>query len=496
MLFPVKELIEGREEPLCVSTDKTVGDALTLMVVHDYSQLPIVDGDGNLCGIITEATINRTYYHAGGNVSLLELPVTHCQTRPTTIARDNDVFEALDLLKNEYAIVVVEADKPVGILTDYDTAHFFRDISEGLILVEDIEVTLRQYIETAFPTDQEKRQAIKSALGRRQDYERLGFFQHMQMITADANWARFKSVFESKELFSSLMDQVRQIRNQLAHFRGRPDPVQHDALLRARDWLAARPKLASPPEEQAAEVRATDRIGVPEGGASQKPPAKYAPLTEFLARLQANVVTLSFDGMESELGAELPPSARQHRSWWANDHTTHVQSLAWMSAGWRVADVDLSAETVVFRRTVSVLQQLFFADLLERLKEARPGLTRATKTQAQSWWQFGAGKSGFSFIWAFAQDATVNVQVYIDTGSKEANKAGYDALYEQKDEIEAAIGQGLKWERLDRKQSCRISLSRLATPTDPPEQLEQAKQWALETMLKFVDAFQPRIREL
>jgi hypothetical protein len=251
-----------------------------------------------------------------------------------------------------------------------------------------------------------------------------------------------------------------------------------------------------PPEEQPLEVHVADKVGVSEGSSRQKPPAKYAPLADYLAQIQANAVTLRFDRIESELGVELPASARTHRSWWANDQTSHVQSLAWMSVGWRVDEVDMPAERVVFRRTISVLQQLYFADLLERLKEARPGLTRATKTQPQSWWNFSAGKAGLQFSWAFTQERTLRVELYIDTGSREQNKAVFDVLVGQKAEIEREVGQVLDWERLDNKQASRISLSRPATPTDDPEGLEEAKRWALEIMLKFVDAFQPRIREL
>jgi CBS domain-containing protein len=498
MLFPIEKLLEGRGAPCCVSADKTVGDALTLMVEHDFSQLPIVDGDGKLCGIITEATINRTYYHVGGSISLLGLPVTHCQTKPATITPDSDIFEALDLLESEYAVIVVEGDKPVGILTDYDTTHFFRDISEGLILVEDIEVTLRQYIESAFPSEKEMREAMKRALGQRTDFERLSFWQHMQLVTAEGNWDKFRPVFESKELFSLLLDQVRHIRNQLAHFRGRPDLVQHDALLRAKDWLAARPKLSPPHAEQPIQVRVSYSVNIADQvAASQRPPRKYAPLANYLAQLKGESrIAMRFAQIESELDVELPASARTHRSWWANDQTSHVQSLAWMSAGWRVDDVDLSAETVVFGKTISALQQLFFADLLQRLKEARPGLTRATKTQPQSWWAFSGGKVGFRFVWVFNKENELQVELYIDTGTKDENKAAYDAFWEQRQEIETEIGHALKWERLDRRRASRISLARPGTVADPPEEQEQVKQWALETMLKFVDAFQPRIREL
>jgi hypothetical protein len=281
------------------------------------------------------------------------------------------------------------------------------------------------------------------------------------------------------------------------HFRGELDPVQHSALVCARDWLATRPRLGDAPADEPPEIQVLDTVKASDQVvASQKPARKYAPLAKFLSELQVNGFTLSFERIESDLGVELPPSARQHRSWWANDHTSHVQSLAWLSAGWRVADVDLSSERVVFRRTVSVLQQLFFADLLERLKEARPGLTRATKTQAQSWWSFSGGKAGFEFAWAFTQDNELRVELYIDTGSRDENKAAYDELEAQREEVETEIGHALRWQRLDLKQACRVSLARPATIVDPPEQLEQTKRWALEVMLRFVDAFQPRIREL
>jgi hypothetical protein len=168
-----------------------------------------------------------------------------------------------------------------------------------------------------------------------------------------------------------------------------------------------------------------------------------------------------------------------------------------MRAGWSVEDVDLAAEEVVFHRTDAVLQQLFFADLLERMKRARPDITRATKTQPQSWWTWGAGKTGFSFSWTFTGSSALRVELYIDTGSKDENKAAFDRLREEKEAIEHDFGGSLKWDRLDNRQASRISVSRSHTTiTDPPEELEKAKQWAIETTLPFVDALHPRVKEL
>ncbi|MGD9030612.1 MAG: DUF4268 domain-containing protein, partial [Anaerolineae bacterium] len=459
MLFPIAQLVQERGEPLCVSQDTKLGDALALMVENDYSQLPVVNDAGHLTGIVSESSILSIYYHSEGAVQLLELPVHHCQSPAVTISPESDVFEALDLLKTVYAIVVVEEQCPIGILTNYDTTHFFRDISEDLIIVEDIELTLRQHIEDVFPDEHARCAALVRAFDQskqepsrpRYEYDELTFGQHILLIVTEGNWPKFEEFLGPKKLFKSLMDRVGEVRNQLAHFRGRPDPVQHRALLHARDWLAFRPKPTATEVPGRTTIRRADIPARGRGG-------KYAPLEDWLKskRAQFNKVRLTFEDIEELIAEDLPQSAREHRSWWANDSTSHTQSLAWLGAGWRVDDVDLAAEEVVFQRTDSVLMQLFFADLLKRLKEVRPGLTHATKTYPQNWWNFGGGKTGFAFGWVFTGEDTLRVELYIDTGDKEQNKAAFDALRQQKDEIEAELGVALSWQRLDDKQAARI----------------------------------------
>lgn len=504
MLFPIEQLLEGRGKPLCVSQDAKLRDALALMIEHDYSQLPVVNPDGHLAGLVSESSIVGTYYHCEGAVQLLDLPVHHCQTSAETISLESDIFDALDLLQRVYAIVVIEDRLPIGILTNYDTAHFFRDISEDLIIVEDIEMTLRQHIEDAFPSEHQMCAALMRAFDAdkrnprrpRYEYEVLTCGQHIQLIVTEGNWSAFQELLGPKEMFKSLLDPIGGIRNQIAHFRGRLDSVQRDVLFRARDWLASRPKLPRPQivRTEAAELAAEASII----GRSTLRAGKYLPLERWLLKEKAaaSTVQLTLRGIEALLDEPLPDSAREHRSWWANEPAGHPQSLAWMRAGWRVDDVDLAGEEVVFRQTDSVLMQLFFADLLERLKEARPGLTRATKTYPQNWWNFGAGKTGFALGWVFTGEDKLRVELYIDTGDQHRNKAAFEKLIQEKEAIEAEIGAPLSWQRLRDKQASRIALDRPATITDPPGKLEEAKQWALETMLRFVDALQPRVKEL
>ena len=80
--------------------------------------------------------------------------------------------------------------------------------------------------------------------------------------------------------------------------------------------------------------------------------SKYEPLRARLLGLDQSVWPASFEEVEDVLGFDLPPSARSHRAWWANEEKgRHVQAKAWLKAGWRTADVSMAAETVLFERT-------------------------------------------------------------------------------------------------------------------------------------------------
>ena len=76
--------------------------------------------------------------------------------------------------------------------------------------------------------------------------------------------------------------------------------------------------------------------------------AKYDPLRIWLNNHTSDRIRVSFREMEAILGFELPPSARTRPQWWANAGGSHVQAAAWMDAGRRARQLDLSGEQVTF----------------------------------------------------------------------------------------------------------------------------------------------------
>ena len=78
---------------------------------------------------------------------------------------------------------------------------------------------------------------------------------------------------------------------------------------------------------------------------------KYRRLYTYLCDLRTQEWRTTFGEIESVIGFRLPPSARLHRPWWANQSNGngHSHALAWSVAGWETAEVDMDAETLLLR---------------------------------------------------------------------------------------------------------------------------------------------------
>ena len=88
----------------------------------------------------------------------------------------------------------------------------------------------------------------------------------------------------------------------------------------------------------------------------------------------------------------------------------------------------------------------------------------------------GTRRHGQWWSYVVTQDATRS-ELYLDCGKADQNKALYDHLHAHQQEIEAAFGESLHWQRLDDKRASRISITvpgGWAQETSWPEAIEKA----------------------
>ena len=86
-----------------------------------------------------------------------------------------------------------------------------------------------------------------------------------------------------------------------------------------------------------------------EAKATVLPGSKYRPLYLRLKSTATNRWQTTFGEIESIIDASLPTSAHRYAEWWSNTNS-HTQANAWLAAGFRSTNVDLSAGRVTFTR--------------------------------------------------------------------------------------------------------------------------------------------------
>lgn len=137
----------------------------------------------------------------------------------------------------------------------------------------------------------------------------------------------------------------------------------------------------------------------------------------------------------------------------------------------------------------------YFQELIDELRE-KYQFTGARVGQPQNWYSFTSGLTGITLGASFAHGGRVRVDLYIDQGDAEANKALFDELVANKDEIEHAFGSDLEWERLDDKRASRVAIYRPGAIEDKSESLAEYRQWTIEQLLKLKEVFVPRLDEM
>jgi hypothetical protein len=137
----------------------------------------------------------------------------------------------------------------------------------------------------------------------------------------------------------------------------------------------------------------------------------------------------------------------------------------------------------------------FWAGLLER-SQGRTHLFSNRSPGTDHWLSTGSGRSGIIFNYLILKNAA-GIDLNIDVGDQEKNKAIYELLYSDREAIEEEFGETLDWRRLDDKQASRIvKLYRDFGNLNEPDSWPALQDLLIEKMILFDKALRPRIGKL
>ena len=100
------------KNPISVSPDESITNARKIMKKRDISQIPVIDKNGNILGIITEKSILD---NQNGIKCSDSMEFNYAILEP-----DSDLEKAREIIRNTQVILVVEDRKLVGLLTKAD----------------------------------------------------------------------------------------------------------------------------------------------------------------------------------------------------------------------------------------------------------------------------------------------------------------------------------------------------------------------------------------
>lgn len=118
------------------------------------------------------------------------------------------------------------------------------------------------------------------------------------------------------------------------------------------------------------------------------------------------------------------------------------------------------------------------------------------KPGAANWLIASSGVRGLGFNYVVVQDYAV-VELYVDRGNAEENKAIFDRLQASRAAIEKTFGDALIWDRLNARRACRIKYRlRAGGYRSPEDEWKPIQSGMVDAMTRLENAMLPAIREL
>jgi hypothetical protein len=139
------------------------------------------------------------------------------------------------------------------------------------------------------------------------------------------------------------------------------------------------------------------------------------------------------------------------------------------------------------------MQLQYWRDLASYLNQSGSNL-RPQEPRAQHWCNFSIGRSGIKMT-SLLNTKENRIGIEICMFAEDTSKAFFNLLQQDKDQIEAEVGEPLIWKELPDKIASRIVLYRACDPSNEADRSSQ-HDW-LKSKLELMDSvFRSRIREL
>lgn len=241
--FLVSDLPSATAGLLSIGSDDTLSRAIHRMQDGGYSQIPVIDGDSSLKGIVTWKSVANMYLHSGGPYTLAKAMET-----AQTVELHLELFPEIPRLCTHGYLLVRDNDGRLsGIITPTDITNRFHETALPFFLIGEIELHLRECLEARLSADAIR--AVQPKNKKSGKITDLMFGDYLKLLrpnpqnvafdtAANANWKALGWHGIDRTLFIEQLTQVKNIRNSIAHFDAKPPSATDlDVLLKFSNLL-------------------------------------------------------------------------------------------------------------------------------------------------------------------------------------------------------------------------------------------------------------------
>ena len=213
-----------------VSPQSTFEEAITKMLLNDYSQLAVLAGLSNLRGAISWKSIAQAR-HLNHDASLADAIVP-----AEPVRYDTELIDVLQrLYEDDFVFVRGPQGRISGIVTAADVVLAYGDMSMPFLLVGQIDVLLRRLITRTVPIDLVIAACDPDGSRGITGFDDLTVGDYQRTLESGEVWARLRWPID-RSIFIKRLDEIRRYRNDIMHFD--PDPLSQRAVVALRNFSA------------------------------------------------------------------------------------------------------------------------------------------------------------------------------------------------------------------------------------------------------------------
>jgi len=219
----VSSLKSANTGVVAVSPQDTLEKAQSLMMSHDFSQLPVLSGVRQLRGAVSWESIA----HARMREATPTLAAATISAE--TVRWDDDLLVQIPRIAAAgFAFVQAQDQTFSGIVTTVDISLEFALLATPFFMLAEIERRLRRAIGAAFTNDQLKGMADPADIGRVvESVDDLTMGEYVRLLENPLHWEQMQWTID-RAVFLDSLRKTRDIRNEIMHFS--PDPLDEEQI--------------------------------------------------------------------------------------------------------------------------------------------------------------------------------------------------------------------------------------------------------------------------